>query len=87
MVKTFWYKPDFWMNYDRVGDNKKTLDMWINYIEKEYFAKFMQVVIKNPNDATMCLFKLRKPRFLAKSKLRHENVSLETSLKEVKSES
>ena len=35
MVKTFWYKPDFWMNYDKVGDNKKTLDMWINYIEKE----------------------------------------------------
>lgn len=87
MVKTFWYKPDFWMDYDKVGDNKETLDMWINYIEKEYFAKFMQVVVKNPNGATMCLFKLRKPRFLAKSKLRHESVSLEASLKEVKSES
>ena len=23
MVKTFWYKPDYWMNYDKVGDNKK----------------------------------------------------------------
>lgn len=87
MVKTFWYKPDFWMNYDKVGDNKKTLDMWINYIEKEYFAKFIQVVAKNPNDATMCLFKLRKPRFFAKSKLRHESVSLEASLKDVKNES
>ena len=87
MVKIFWYKPDYWMNYDKVGDNKKTLDMWINYIEKEYFAKFIQVVAKNPNDATMCLFKLRKPRFPAKSKLRHESVSLEASLKEVKNES
>lgn len=87
MVKTFWYKPDFWMDYDKVGDNKKTLDMWINYIEKEYFAKFMQVVDKNHNGATMCLFKLKKPRFLAKSKLRHEGVSLEASLREVKNES
>lgn len=83
MVKTFWYHPDYWMDYDKVGDNKKTLDMWINYIEKEYFAEFRQVVSRNLNGATMCLFKLRKPRFLAKSKLRNESVSLESKLKPV----
>lgn len=77
MVKTFWYKPDFWMNYDRVGDNKQTLDMWINTIEKDYFAKFIQVVKQKENGDTMCLFKLRKPRILAKNKLHFEKSSFD----------
>lgn len=80
VVKTLWYKPDFWMNYDYVGDDKKSLDMWITQCEKEHFAKFIQVVKQNPDGTTMCLFRLRKPRFLAKTRLLNEERSFETLL-------